>query len=684
MKRFLIYTAFLFWTFCVFSQVQQGFVKTIGRPNTPGISIEGVTVRVAGNLNTVISDTQGNFSFPMKNQRFRFSRISKKGFELADKDFLHYDFGYSPHAPITLVMVSKEELQRERDFIEEQSRNKLMLRFQKQNAILEKQLEQNVLTETEYQKRLLDLHEKFDNIDTLVSTLADRYARTDYDNIDSVRILVNRYIENGELEKAQQLIYSKGDIGERTKELEETRNLRLQTQIRENRLQQDLAADLLQLSQIAHSQNKFDSAYIYLEMRYLTDTTQVKYLYDLVETFFPTWAFPQNERKKRENQHETYLLNLYGKIQNPEIAAVLNMDVFMASAAMEYALGDFYKSIGENEKAVFYYRRMQNTFRDGELKFEFIPLLELGNLYINQRNYQEALVVYQEALNSCDVKDIKINIQIKIADVYSLKGDGKGALKRYKYAERKYASICDTISWRIKDLSHFQKFIALKLQEDGQYKEAINFYVKALESAERYYNVTNETRFIDPIIILLEELQELCAFSNKYKQMSHYAGKAMYYARVYMERFPSASSKLLYAETFCQMITANVNLGNTTTVEQDLVECLKKSEFAGNIFKDRYRLLTGRIYCAFAINYFNKGLYKEALNSINKAINLVHTDVTAYRKKIEILNAMGRKEETIEVVDNLLEIETNSLKPKNTPQIYSNWGILFSPFFEKQ
>ena len=229
----------LFLSIAVQAQTQQGYVKTIGRPNNPGVSLGRVTVRLSGNVNGVVSNAQGNFSFPVSSQRFRFSRISKKGFELADKDFLHYDFGYSPNAPITLAMVSKEELQREHDAIEEQTRNKLTLRFQEQSTLLEKKLERNVLSEAEYQKELLALHEKFDNIDTLVSTLADRYARTDYDNIDSVRMLINHCIENGELERAQQLIYSKGNIDERTKELEETRKLRLQAQAREDRLQQD-------------------------------------------------------------------------------------------------------------------------------------------------------------------------------------------------------------------------------------------------------------------------------------------------------------------------------------------------------------------------------------------------------------------------------------------------------------
>lgn len=672
MKHLLIYVIFVFIPFLTFAQVQQGYVKTIGRPNMPGTSLEGVTVRVTGSLNTVISNPQGNFSFPISNQRFKFSRISKKGFELADKDLLRYDFGYSPDAPIILVMVSREELQRERELIEEQSRKKLDLRFQKQNIILEKKLERNLLSEEEFKKQLLALKEKFDNIDTLVSTLAERYARTDYDNIDSVRVLINKCIENGELEKAQQLIYSKGSLDERTKKLEETRKLRLQAQMRESRLQQDLATDLLQLHQIALSQKKYDSAYIYLEKRYLTDTTQVVYLWDLVKAYFPRWSFPRSERKERDCKHEAYLLNLYNRLQKTEVASVLNTDVYVASATMEFELGNFYRFIDEDEKAVFYYRKMLNTLKDRKMDLEYIPLQALGSIYLSQNKYVEAFSAYQEALDYCKKADIKIKIQLKLADICCLKGDVDSALKKYVEAEKAYGIPDDSVSWKIEELYVLQKLIATKFQEQGRYKDAIRFYNKAVKNAERYYSLNKATRNMNSIVALLGDLQNLYASQGKYEQMYRCADKALSYVRIYMGRFPSALSRLLYAEVLCQMVNAKAYMKKMATVEQDLVECLKNSEFASNIFKDRYRRLTGCIYHTFAINYLNQGLYKKALNSIEKSIHIEPNDIKAYRSKIAILNAMDKKEESVKVGQKLQKLETETLKQKNKTLIFSD------------
>ena len=661
----------LFLSIAVQAQTQQGYVKTIGRPNNPGVSLGGVTVRLSGNVNAVVSNAQGNFSFPVSSQRFRFSRISKKGFELADKDFLHYDFGYSPNAPITLAMVSKEELQREHDAIEEQTRNKLTLRFQEQNTLLEKKLERNLLSEAEYQKELLALHEKFDNIDTLVSTLADRYARTDYDNIDSVRMLINHCIENGELERAQQLIYSKGNIDERTKELDETRKLRLQAQAREDRLQQDLAADLYQLYEIARTQQKYDSAYVYLEKRYLTDTTQVRYLYDLVKYNFYIWAFP-SEKNLREEKHKSYLLNLYGKVHNPDIAATLNTNVYEASAYMERKLGDFFHYIDDDDKAIFYYRKLLKTLQDGKTGYEYTALEAMADVYISQKKYAEAIEACQEALNYCKDKPARASVNIALAKAYYLKGDIASGLKRYMEVERTYGHPNDSNRWEIRELYVLQGFIAMNLQKQGRGKEATGFYTKAAKNAERYYNLTREMKDIESIVKLLRNLQDLWASQGKYKQMYECADRALSYAQIYLERFPSAYSRLLYAEALCQMANANANLKKTATIEQDLVECLKKSEFASIVFKERYRHLTNRIYNTFAVSYSNQGLYTKALCAADKAISILPTEVTPYRNKIEILNVMGRKEEAKVVSDKLREVEADAIQRKNES------GIIFT------
>ena len=669
MKRLLMLSVFLLIGMMALAQTQQGLVKTIGRPNSPGTSLGGVTVRVSGNINSVVSNQQGTFSFPIKEKRFKFSRIKKKGYEIADRDFFHYDFGYSPNAPITIAMVSKEELQRERDAIEEQTRLKLSLRFQEQNAILERKLEKNLLSEEQFREQLLALHEKYDNIDTLVSFLSDSYARTDYDNIDSFRMAINRHIENGELEQAQQLIMSKGDLDERTKELEEVRQLRLKTQMREERLQQDLASDLYQLYKIAWTQNKYDSAYIYLEKRYLTDTMQVEYLSDLVFIYFPRWEFPQSEQKEREQKHLSYLMRFYNDLLNYKQEGNNHMTL----ARIEDKIGDFYHSMGDDGSAITYYEKMLNTLKEGKIGLEYQPLRSIGNVYFSQKKYQEALSKYQEALKYCNKKRDyeKRSIQTKIADIYYILGENDIALKEYIKAEKTYNIPKDSDLWELNKLYILQGFLANNFYKIGEYEDAATYYTKAVDNAEYYFSLTNEIKATEPIVVLLRELQVLYVLQENYKKAYSCAQKAMQYANLYMERMPSAYSRLLYAEVLCQIADAHANMGKIDNVEHELVESLRKSEFASIIFKSRYRRLSYRVYNVFATTYAKQGLYQKALNAINKAISVSPNDVVAYQRKIEILNSIGNVDDANIVRNELSTIERELLEKDNDDDILS-------------
>lgn len=661
MRRVLILSIILFLVADTFAQIQQVYVKTIGRPNSPGVALGGVTVRISGNVNTVVTNQQGTFSFPLKEQRFKFSRVDKKGYELADLDLLHSFFGYSPQTPVTIAMISREELRKEKDAIEEKVRNQIALRIQKQNAILEQKLEKKQLSEEECRKQMLALQDKFDNLDTLVSALSDRYARTDYDNIDSIRLVINSYIENGELERAQQMILSKGGgLEKRSRELEETRRLRLQTQQREEELQKDLAEDLYQLYDIAKAKNKLDSAYIYLEQRYYTDTTQVNYLSDLVWNKLPTLQFPKIEREQREQKHLSYLFRLYDYYnQKTKSLEMSDSSICITLYKLEDEIGSFYYFMGNNTAAIEFYEKSLNTLKAGKVGYEYYPLIYIGNVYRFQRKYQQALSYYREAYSYCpQAKDyINYYVQNRIADIYYLIGDKDTALKEYIKSERIITEPEDSDTWKMRELFILQGFIAYNYQNVGKDKVAINYYLKAIQNAERYFNLTKGIKMIEPMVIMYRELQNLYALQGDYKKMYNCAEKSLKYAELYMSRMPSTYSRLFFAEALCQMADANANMGKTSIVEQELIECLKKSEFASNIFKSRYQKLTYAVYNSFATNYAKQGDYQKALNVINKSVEINPNEIIAYKRKIDILNSMGKKDDAQKVMEELSKKE---------------------------
>ena len=68
------------------AQTQEGYVKTLGRPNQNGMPLSGVSVRVKGKHNPVLSKEDGTFAMlniASKNgEAFSLQEVVKKGYEL--------------------------------------------------------------------------------------------------------------------------------------------------------------------------------------------------------------------------------------------------------------------------------------------------------------------------------------------------------------------------------------------------------------------------------------------------------------------------------------------------------------------------------------------------------------------------------------------------------------------------
>ena len=83
---------------------------------------------------------------------------------------------------------------------------------------LREQLANLQITTQEYNSKTKQLQEQMESFEKLIFTMAEHYARTDYDNLDPLNAEINRCIVAGELERADSLINTKGDIIERAYE----------------------------------------------------------------------------------------------------------------------------------------------------------------------------------------------------------------------------------------------------------------------------------------------------------------------------------------------------------------------------------------------------------------------------------------------------------------------------------
>ena len=196
----------------VIAQTQQGYIKTIGRPDKPSAVLSNVVVQAKGMFNPVTSDENGAFSItvPGKNDGdpIVFLRIQKNGYELKDKDFIGRQHVCSSRVPLIIQMVDVKQLAADKKRIEDNAYRVAEENYQKKLTELEAQKADGEITGEKYRQELESLQDKYDKYLSLVSDMAERYARTDYDQLDSIDYQINLCIENGEFDKADSLIHT--------------------------------------------------------------------------------------------------------------------------------------------------------------------------------------------------------------------------------------------------------------------------------------------------------------------------------------------------------------------------------------------------------------------------------------------------------------------------------------------
>lgn len=214
------YTLLMIFVPCILSaQTQLGLVRTAGTENEKGQPLEGVTVRAQG-MSAVTSDAQGLFTLALSDVEaegdvFRIVSARKMDYELLDKDALKADFVYSTSVPVEIVMISTERLAQIREDIEEQARKNATQAYEKRLKELKEKLADLQITAKEYNDQTKRLQEKMESFERLILEMTEHYARTDYDRLDPLNAQINRCIVAGELERADSLIDTKGDVCKR-------------------------------------------------------------------------------------------------------------------------------------------------------------------------------------------------------------------------------------------------------------------------------------------------------------------------------------------------------------------------------------------------------------------------------------------------------------------------------------
>lgn len=295
MKRIFIFILLSVSFFVSYAQTQSGYVRTLGRPDKKGEPLSGVSIRAKGEHNTVLSNEDGNFSLLLTGKKngdaYSLQQVVKSGYELNESGVIGRPYAFSDKIPLTIVMVSTAQLQAEKIRIENNAYRVAENNYKLRLASLEKQREEKSITAEEYRKEIQDLQDRFEKYQSLISSLAEHYAHTDYDVLDETEREINLCIENGDLERADSLIhtlFNPVDVLKRNSEslARIDRNIRQANEII-RQANEDMAAVLKQQAKDAEylfqlytiSLARFDNenAARYIETRAQLDTTNVEW-----------------------------------------------------------------------------------------------------------------------------------------------------------------------------------------------------------------------------------------------------------------------------------------------------------------------------------------------------------------------------------------------------------------------
>lgn len=209
-----LYTTLIFLCLAIFglAQTQPGYVKTQGRPNKTGVPLANVTIRMKGQVNAAITSDDGRFNVPFLGKKtgdaISLLSVRKNGYELIDPEMVGRALVFNPQVAIEIVMVSSAELEANRRRISDNAYRKAEENYQQRLKQLEQQVADSKITSEKYRQELQELQDRYEKYMALIDGMADRYARTDYDHLDSIDREINICIEEGELEKADSLIHT--------------------------------------------------------------------------------------------------------------------------------------------------------------------------------------------------------------------------------------------------------------------------------------------------------------------------------------------------------------------------------------------------------------------------------------------------------------------------------------------
>lgn len=530
------------------AQTQQGYVKTLGRPEKKGEALSGVSIRVKGGHNPVLSDTDGTFSLllpGLKNgDAYALQQVQKTGYELNEIGLIGQQYAFSDKVPLEIVMVSSLQLQADKQRIENNAYKVAEKNYNAKVKQLETQIENNLISIEQYREELNRLQAGFEKYQSLIDGLAEHYAHTDYDGLDEKDREINLCIENGDLERADsliQLLFDPVEALQRNKEA--LANIEQQIAQGKSILEkanEDMAAvlkqqakdaeHLYQLYTISLARYDDEKAQFYIETRAELDTTNGKWQIDAATFFSSHLLYQQSIRYfsraadifRSANREYDLSYALYGLGSQLQVADRNNK---VKNPAAEQAL----------KEAVEIQRRLAQTFPYIQQSLA-VMLTNLGEQYFATQRYKESEKTLEEAVEILKrVAEYNPSDQFtyRLCHALNILGELNLNLKEYMvsmaYLFESYDKSCE-LALKNPDYEYAKAEVMTKLASlyyetnnvvpcKETSKEIIKIYRQLAEQKPRFYEpyLANALATLGIRMISTTDVAGICGKTNKNK-----------------------------------------------------------------------------------------------------------------------------------------------------------------------
>lgn len=359
-RVFCLFAGLLICSAVCSQNTQKGYVKTRGRLGSDGMVIPGERLAGAAIMlkdgNSVVSKSKGTFSLLLPNDNYFLHDVKKQGYVISDPEILSKRYTYSSN-PLVLVLEDKMQHETELRAIKRRISNNLNAQLQKRDEEIALLKEQNKISADKYREMLQKLNSDQDNSERLISDMAERYVKIDFDQLDDFNRRISDCIINGRLIEADSLLQTKGDIHMRVGELrkhqqlnalEEEKLARKQKKLERSKALaqktlEELAQDCYSKFEILKLQHQNDSAAYYIGLRASLDTTNVEW-------------------QKEAGDYNMYIMGLYEKSLEYYQVALRNAICIYGESSDEVAacyllMGESYHFVDNFPMAKQYYEK---------------------------------------------------------------------------------------------------------------------------------------------------------------------------------------------------------------------------------------------------------------------------------------------------------------------------------------